>query len=843
MSAEIIHKGSGVLGNAPLPTDLELQELAVNYNAGDPALYLKDSAGAIRRVGGKASTSAAGAVQLTNALDSTSELVAPTAKALKEVNDKHEAFKDALRYAKRLYVDKDGSDTNNGSSPAEPLLTLRKAIELAQPGTAIMLGAGEYTETCPMQVRRNVGIFGDALRQVTIRPTEATKYDGIFEVDSGFYCYGCTFTGHQQGTHNGVYKTSWVVRFNTAANNVPIGANSVGAYITRSPYIQNCTSLTARQNDGQGGSTSTGVTGGGLLIDGSACAGNSPLRSMVVDSFTQINLGGPGCLIKNDGFAQLVSFFSTFCEYHVKCETGGQASISSSTSNFGTYSLVADGFSPSPIFTGTVQGATTSFINVVNLSAPRIGSTSRPLPGLLLRIGTSFYTVTGSVALTDGNSGYRVNFYPSLTGAVPNGTTVEFVRRSQISTGGHNMEYVGAGTNYSALPENGGIPIPANEIVETNRGRVFFISFDHLGNLRVGKGFDVDGASGDVTITTGQFNLAGLNAIGPFKRNGVFYGEQLQEVSNNTTLLSGFSGTADGNTVPTQNAVKTYVDNKFQTALINGENIKTLVSGTGQANVLGSGSVNFKTINGQTLIGSGDMVIAGGGGGGGSAIFRSTVTFSTSDGSPATMAVTHNSTSSYLIGGDTNPTLTLFRGRTYTLNVNALGHPFRIKTTRSTGQGDMYTTGVTNNGTDVGTITFVVPQSAPDTLYYQCEFHASMGGTINIANDGDTVGTVNLPRSGMLLSIQSTKAGWFRLYNRAAASTADATRARTEDPAPGSGVLVETIATGTDTIRLSPAPMISNLESPVTDVYSYRFKNDGTAGSAAITLNYLVLEA
>lgn len=250
--------------------------------------------------------------------------------------------------------------------------------------------------------------------------------------------------------------------------------------------------------------------------------------------------------------------------------------------------------------------------------------------------------------------------------------------------------------------------------------------------------------------------------------------------------------------------------------------------------------------SGQVLStnGSGTLSWAtAGGGGGGSAILRSTVTINTVDGSPATMNVTNDGTSSFLIGGDANPTLTLFRGRTYTFEVNALGHPFRIKTVRSTGQGDMYTSGITNNGEDVGTIQFIVPDDAPDTLYYQCEFHSSMGGTINIADDGDTTGTVNLPRSGMLLSVQSTKAGWFRLYNRAAASTADATRVRTDDPSAGSGVLVETISTGTETIGLTPSPMIANMESPVTDEYSYRFKNDGTAGSAAITLNYLILEA
>lgn len=763
MSAEIIHKGSGVLGNAPLPTDLELQELAVNYNAGDPALYLKDSAGAIRRIGGKASTSSAGAVQLTNALNSTSELIAPTAKALKDVNDDLQDFKNALTYTKRLYVNLEGDDAADGDSPATALRTIRRAVELSTPGTAILVQAGVYVETCPMVVPREVGIFGDSLRQVTIKPTEATKYEGFFQVDSGFYCFGCTFTGHQQGTHNGTYKTAWVVQFNATADNLARGANEYGAYITRSPYMQNCTSLTARQNDGEGGSVSTGVTGGGLMVDGAACAGNSPLRSMVVDSFTQVNLGGPGCLIKNDGFAQLVSFFSTFCEYHVRCETGGQASISASTTNFGTYGLVADGYSPNPVFSGQAAGSTTNYVNVVNITNPRFGYVARPLPGLLMQVGNSFYTVTGSVPLTGSEVGYRVNFFPALSTAIPQGTTINFVRRSQISTGGHNMEYVGAGTNYNALPENGGVPIPANETVETNKGRVFFISFDHLGNLRVGKGFDVDGATGFVTISTDQFNLAGLNFIGPFKRNGVFVGEQLQEVSNDVNLISEATGEADGNAVPTQYAVTQYLQTNYQPKLISGTNIRPLKCGTTTESLLGSSfvylprlingtiekslltdqDIQFKTINGQQIIGAGDLVIAGGGGGGGATIFRSSTAFTTS----------------------------------------------------------------------------------------------------SIASGATATGTITLPKSCVLLSIQLSRESWFRLYNTANASTADALRIRTDDPQPGQGVITEVIAASAGTTVLAPTVNANNMEATPSTDYPYRITNDGASGTITITVTYLSLEA
>ena len=47
-----------------------------------------------------------------------------------------------------------------------------------------------------------------------------------------------------------------------------------------------------------------------------------------------------------------------------------------------------------------------------------------------------------------------------------------------------------------------------------------------------------------------------------------------------------------------------------------------------------------------------------------------------------------------------------------------------------------YTSGVTgsrNNGTTgKTTLTFVVPNNAPDTLYYQCGIHSAMRGTITI---------------------------------------------------------------------------------------------------------------
>jgi len=104
----------------------------------------------------------------------------------------------------------------------------------------------------------------------------------------------------------------------------------------------------------------------------------------------------------------------------------------------------------------------------------------------------------------------------------------------------------------------------------------------------------------------------------------------------------------------------------------------------------------------------------------------------TSTPSPYIFAVTNSGSGAYIINGQSNPTLTITEGQTYTFNINAINHPFWIKTVFSTGTGNAYNDGVTNNGTDNGTITFVVPYNAPSTLYYNCQYHILMGGTINV---------------------------------------------------------------------------------------------------------------
>ena len=120
--------------------------------------------------------------------------------------------------------------------------------------------------------------------------------------------------------------------------------------------------------------------------------------------------------------------------------------------------------------------------------------------------------------------------------------------------------------------------------------------------------------------------------------------------------------------------------------------------------------------------------------------------------SGAAYGVTNDGAGAYLFGATaaqqamghhatlegTNPTVgPIYRGSTYTFEVDATGHPFYFTTDNgdnfASGQyvGE-YTTGVTGSRTESGTITFAVPVDAPDTLYYQCGNHSPMRGAITI---------------------------------------------------------------------------------------------------------------
>ena len=98
--------------------------------------------------------------------------------------------------------------------------------------------------------------------------------------------------------------------------------------------------------------------------------------------------------------------------------------------------------------------------------------------------------------------------------------------------------------------------------------------------------------------------------------------------------------------------------------------------------------------------------------------------------------ITNSGTGAYLVNGVSNGIIAFEKGKKYRIHVNASGHPFWIQTVSGQySSGNVYSTGITNGGEDVGYILVELPQNAPDNLYYACEYHSSMAGSISVQSD------------------------------------------------------------------------------------------------------------
>ena len=91
-----------------------------------------------------------------------------------------------------------------------------------------------------------------------------------------------------------------------------------------------------------------------------------------------------------------------------------------------------------------------------------------------------------------------------------------------------------------------------------------------------------------------------------------------------------------------------------------------------------------------------------------------------------------SSTSNYKIDGADDPTLTLFRGQTYTFDMKGNGHPFDLKSYAGEYKNGVVRKGSSDSSKDGDSLVFTVPYDAPNFLSYYCSQHAGMLGQLTI---------------------------------------------------------------------------------------------------------------
>jgi hypothetical protein len=106
-------------------------------------------------------------------------------------------------------------------------------------------------------------------------------------------------------------------------------------------------------------------------------------------------------------------------------------------------------------------------------------------------VGLSYWSRNGTHHIVQLGENVRRN------DLFPDGSVVNFYQRSYMSASGYVFEYVGAGTNYGALPQVGRAdPVQGKEVVQLNSGKVFFTSTDQNGDFRIGPGLVISQATG-----------------------------------------------------------------------------------------------------------------------------------------------------------------------------------------------------------------------------------------------------------------------------------------------------------------------------------------------------------
>lgn len=238
-----------------------------------------------------------------------------------------------------LFVQKNGKDTNVGTSWDEAVLTIEKALELATARnelTLIDIGPGEYITQGHLDMPDN-SMIRAVHRTVIIKPEAGFEERNVIRMGSGCFIEGPLFEGWRLDDLDNPTE-GFAISFRPEA------------VITRAPYAHKIAVRTPRSWDyiapplnRANQNQLVGRGAGVVLADGKVCSPYSIYPNIMTWGATPVTHNGIGYCAKNGALINAVNAVSLWAHKHFLAQSGGQIILSSCSTQFGDYTMVAEG--------------------------------------------------------------------------------------------------------------------------------------------------------------------------------------------------------------------------------------------------------------------------------------------------------------------------------------------------------------------------------------------------------------------------------------------------------------------------------------------------------------------
>lgn len=364
---------------------------------------------------------------------------------------------------------------------------------------------------------------------------------------------------------NGLTPNTFRVSLTVSGDSIETTTTGVG---THGYNIVGLTKTTLRENYNY--VNLTVLSPGEFVTSGSTCTFSIDVDDSVIVSLATHGFSS-GDVVKFTTSGTLPLGLSNLINYHVSATdlTLGTFKVSAAPGgDVATVTTTGVGGSTVGLVTGRAGDTEIAVVPASEIDSARLAGSKFSFKGLDYTVvqyenetatGGPFGRLTFTPALVDSmiayESAYTINCGVAAHTRASEGTLTIRISLTRVTS--HDLLEIGTGsyadTNYPSEIYGPAVnPFePAQEVVERDVGRCFYVITDQYGNFSVGPYFRVDQGTGTVTFSA-AIALSNLDGIG-FKR-----GVPVSEFSTDNS----FEGNAV-DTVPTENAVRSYIDRRL----------------------------------------------------------------------------------------------------------------------------------------------------------------------------------------------------------------------------------------------------------------------------------------